>query len=70
MGAAIALSYAHGWEGRVGLHSPPGAEDFYGNPKKCGMARLGIDASHGGLTYYAITSTQARAFLEKLKRAR
>ena len=66
-GAAVSLSIDKGWEGRVGLHSLPGAEDFYGDVDKCGMTDMQIDASHQDLRYFEMSAMQAKAFIKKLK---
>ncbi len=63
--AAIQWSLDQGWEGRLGLHALPGAEDFYRNPRKCGMFDLGIDPNYGKLRYFEFSAVQARAFLER-----
>ena len=46
---AIRLSRQRGYNGRIGLHSLPQAEDFY--RRKCGMTDLGEDTNYEGLHY-------------------
>lgn len=59
---AILLSKDEGFEGRIALHSLPGAVDFYEH--KCGMANLGADPGYHDLPYFEMTPAQAAAFLE------
>lgn len=59
--AAIQTSLDLGFKGRIGLHSLPGADDFY--EKKCNMACDGHDANKHGLKYYEMTPTLATAFM-------
>jgi len=61
IGAAIQLSLAEEFRGRVGLHSLPQAEAFYAT--NCGMTDLGKDAKKQGLRYFEMTPDQAAAFL-------
>lgn len=61
--AAIELSKAEGFKGRLGLHSLPQANDWYAN--SCGMTDLGIDQSKEGLRYFEMTEVQAEAFIAK-----
>jgi hypothetical protein len=63
--AAIRLSRANGYEGRIGLHSLPQAEEFY--RRKCGMTYMGIDADYEGLPYFEMTPSQVEAY-ERTKR--
>lgn len=58
---AILLSREEGFEGRVGLHSLPGAEMFYRN--KFGMDCLGPDPTYGGLPYFELTPQHATKLL-------
>ena len=51
LGAAFRVSRRRGWEGRVGLHSLPGALGFY---KGHGFADLGPDPREQGLNYMEI----------------
>ena len=67
MAAAIQWSKEKGWDGRVGLHSLPGAEDFYKSRKKCGMTDLGIDPVYENLRYFEMNATQANEFLKRMK---
>jgi hypothetical protein len=61
--AAVALSDDEGLKGRIGLHSLPQADDFYGH--QCGMTDLGPDQGYQNLRYFEMTAEQARAFLEE-----
>lgn len=61
--AAIELSKQEGFKGRIGLHSLPQANDFYGN--KVGMSDFGLDATYQNLRYFEMTPEQAEAFLKK-----
>ena len=61
--AAVSLSEELEFNGRIGLHSLPQANDFYANT--CGMTDLGADSDYQGLCYFEMTSEQARAFVEK-----
>lgn len=58
--AAIEVSHEQDFRGRIGLHSLPAAEEFYG--KVCGMTDLGRDESYQGLRYFEMTAAQATAF--------
>ncbi|WP_339749612.1 hypothetical protein [uncultured Maricaulis sp.] len=61
--AAIELSIAEGYKGRVGLHSLPQANRFYAN--HCGMEDLGQDAAYEDLRYFELSSEQAQKFIGK-----
>lgn len=61
--AAIELSKAEGFKGRIGLHSLPQANNFYANT--CGMEDLGIDDTHEDLRYFEMTPECAEAFVAK-----
>lgn len=63
MRAAITVSQEEGFKGRVGLHSLPQANSFYGNT--CGMTDLGQDENYEGLRYFEMTPEQAEAFIDK-----
>lgn len=63
IGAAITLSEALGFRGRIGLHSLPQADGFY--EKTCGMTDLGADSGYQDLRYFEMTPDQARAFISK-----
>lgn len=63
--AAIELSVTEEFQGRIGLHSLPQADDFYS--QKCGMTPLGCDQRYQNLTYYEMTSEQAKEF-KKVKK--
>jgi len=60
--AAIELSRAEGFKGRIGLHSLPQSNNFYAS--KCGMTDLGPDSDCQNLRYFEMTIDQARSFLE------
>lgn len=60
--AAIELSLKEEFHGRIGLHSLPQANNFYGS--KCRMTDLGPDAAYEGLRYFEMTPEQARSFIE------
>ena len=47
---AVRFSNLLGFAGRVGLHSLPGAEEFYS--KTCQMVSLGCDPKCDGLVYF------------------
>lgn len=54
---AVNLSFEEESEGRIGLHSLPGAEDFY--RRKVGMTDLGPDEHYDGLRYFEISAAMA-----------
>ena len=61
--AAIALSRANEFKGRIGLHSLPQAHQFYTD--RCGMTDLGPDPKYQNLRYFEMTPDQATKFLER-----
>ena len=61
--AAIEFSNRIGFEGRVALHSLPGAEDFY--TKRCRMRNCGVDQNYEGLVYFESTPEDSFAFLKE-----
>ena len=61
--AAVALSQELEFHGRIGLHSLPQANGFYGNT--CGTTDLGADSDQQGLHYFEMTPEQTRAFIAK-----
>jgi len=61
--AAIQSSLDSGYQGRIGLHSLPKAEDFY--REKCGMSAFRIDLAHDALMYFEMTAKQAETFRRK-----
>lgn len=63
VGAAIQLSLAEGFKGRVGLHSLPQANSWYANT--CGMTDLGIDTEKQNLRYFEMMPAQAESYLLK-----
>ncbi|EIU7205279.1 hypothetical protein [Pseudomonas aeruginosa] len=60
LSTAIQLSRYEGFEGRIGLHSLPQSNSWYGN--KCGMIDFGPDVSKQGMHYFEMTPEQAKAF--------
>lgn len=63
IGTAVSQSINEGMNGRIGLHSLPGAEDFYRNV--VGMTDFGVDQEgvHKGLRYFELPASQAVTFL-------
>lgn len=59
---AIELSLSEGFKGRIGLHSLPQSNEFYGN--RIGMSDLGKDPSYQNLRYFEMTQQQAKLFLD------
>ncbi|MEH2393829.1 MAG: GNAT family N-acetyltransferase [Nostoc sp.] len=59
---AIEHSFYLDYKGRLGLHSLPGAENFY---RKFGMVDLGYDSNKQGLRYFEISSDQAEKILSQ-----
>ena len=66
MRAAIALSQAEGFRGRLGLHALPQSHVFYAD--KCGMTDLGPDPKYQNLNYFEMTVEQAEGFLHGKER--
>ncbi|HEY6183079.1 MAG TPA: GNAT family N-acetyltransferase [Terriglobales bacterium] len=60
--AAIHLSLAEEFSGRIGLHSLPQADDWYS--RGCGMTDLGPDPALQNLRYFEMTPEQAAEFLK------
>jgi hypothetical protein len=58
---AILRSEDEGFDGRVGLHSLPGAETLYRD--KLGMDCLGPDPAYNGLLYFEMTPQRAAQLL-------
>lgn len=60
--AAMEVSLAEGFKGRVGLHSLPQSVAFY---SKCGLSALGADPGYPGypLPYFEATPDQTKSFL-------
>jgi hypothetical protein len=55
---------AAGGLGRIGLHSLPQADTFYG--ERCGMPNLGLDVAYSPsfpLRYFEMTDSQAATYL-------
>jgi hypothetical protein len=61
--AAIQLSQAEGFRGRIGLHSLSQAATFYRD--RCGMTDFGPDSTHHDLTYFEMDESQAAAFINE-----
>lgn len=59
--AAIESSINEEFQGRIGLHSLPQSNNFYGN--KCGMTDLGKDTAKN-MNYFEMTPDQAQSFLK------
>ena len=62
MTEAILLSRDEGFEGRIGLHSLPGAEDFYADTWL--MESLGLDPAYQNLEYFELTQQKASNLLD------
>jgi hypothetical protein len=60
MHVAIQVSIEDEFQGRIGLHSLPRANDFY--EKVCGMTHVGPDPKKQGLCYFEMTPEQAKRF--------
>lgn len=58
---AIHLSMEEEFQGRIGLHSLPQADNWY--RKTCGMTDLGPDQTVQNLRYFEMTPEQASGFL-------
>jgi hypothetical protein len=57
---AISLSFEEEMQGRIGLHSLPGAEAFYRD--QISMTDLGKDNDYNGLRYFELPSSKAVQF--------
>lgn len=55
--AAVSLSIDEEFAGRVGLHSLPGAENFY--RQQLSLTDLGKDDAYYGLSYFELSANQA-----------
>ena len=55
--AAVSLSMEEEFTGRIGLHSLPGAEEFY--RQRLGMTDMGKDDAYHGLRYFELSANQA-----------
>lgn len=60
--AAVEVSLAEGFKGRLGLHSLPQSDAFYA---KIGMTDMGVDTNYqsGRMRYFEMTTEQAAAFI-------
>ena len=63
LAAAVRLSDQIGYNGRIGLHSMPQAEEVY--RAKCGMSDLGVDPFYEDLHYLETTPEQSQDFLHR-----
>jgi hypothetical protein len=61
LGTALQLSIEEEFQGRIGLHSLPQADEWY--RASCGMTDLGPDPAAKGLRYFEMTPGQASEFL-------
>jgi len=61
--AAIEMSRAENFGGRIGLHALPQSEEWYRT--KCGMTDLDLDPGKQNLRYFEMTAQQADAFVAK-----
>ncbi len=62
MREAVVQSIDEGFQGRVGLHALPQAEQFYS--RVCGMTRVEVEPGGGPLVYFEFTRAQSKAFLQ------
>jgi len=62
VGGSIHLSIEEEFQGRIGLHSLPQADEWYRN--SCGMTDLGRDHAIQDLRYFEMTPEQASEFLK------
>jgi hypothetical protein len=62
LATAIHLSLEEEFQGRIGLHSLPQADEWYRN--SCGMSDLGCDPAVQNLRYFEMTPEQASEFLK------
>jgi hypothetical protein len=60
---AILLSQSEDFGGRVGLHTLPGADEFYRT--QFGMESLGADPTYSDLHYLELTTEKAQQFLSE-----
>lgn len=58
--AAIAVSEAEGFRGRIGLHSLDQARTFYS--ERCGMTEFGFDENCENLSYFEMSESDAAEF--------
>ena len=63
LATAVSSSIEQEFDGRIGLHSLPGAEDYYKDVLQ--MTDFGADANHDDLRYFEFSSNQATSFLTK-----
>jgi len=62
LATAVHLSFDEGFKGRVGLHSLPGARDFYRHYE---LTDFGPDSEDGGLHYFELSEAHALKLLQK-----
>lgn len=62
---AIGTSLVEGFAGRVGLHSLPGAAEFYRD--RLGMKSFGSDPAHQSLEYFELSAAQGQKEIEQSK---
>ena len=60
---AIRWSDELGFRGRVGLHSLPQSDSFYGG--HCGMNDFGPDPNYQNLRYFELDESHARTYLQE-----
>lgn len=63
MAEAVNLSLEEGFDGRVGLHALPKANNFYSD--FCLMENMGPDPNYENLNYYELTAARASEFLSR-----
>lgn len=62
---AVQVSRDTGCDGRLGLHSLKGSDDFY---KRLGLSNLGLDAARRGLNYFELSNAVAPKLSDTLLR--
>jgi len=60
---AVGTSFDEGFGGRIGLHSLPGAAEWYRNKS---MTSFGLDDHYENLEYFELDERQAEAFMATL----
>lgn len=61
MAWALQESRDVGCDGRLGLHSQRGSDEFY---HRLGLHNLGLDAAHRGMNYFELSCSRATEFSE------
>lgn len=64
MAWALQESQDAGCDGRLGLHSQRGSDEFY---RRLGLHNLGLDAAHRGMNYFELRCSRATEFSEAVK---